>query len=283
MKPTQDPSVQSGNQESAKKHGKTPANQHSLTANASPTGSAQSTAVQNQSADPITALLQQRPKLRRAEKKVINRAAMLQAQVEGIAKSATPRFATSILMPTESGEMLPAKLGERLSNQGGKGGKAKQVTAVMGRPSEYTKEEADIICAWISSGKSMNSYCKQFKRDHVTIYRWLREHADFHARYGRAHEDRADTLVDEMIEIADDSSLAPSIEAVSAAKLRVETRRWIAMKMRASKYGDKVEVKQTGAVNIRIGITAKDAALPAVDVIEDGIPVGTTSAPLINR
>jgi hypothetical protein len=233
------------------------------------------------STDPVVATLSRLTigKPRRAERKVIKQAAMLQAQVEAHAHSAAGKVQTVTIRKTGEGDMLPVKI----APPRGWDSTAKQIKPVetvgkMGRPSEYTAEEGDAICSWISSGKSLNSYCREKHRDHVTIYRWLRERADFHARYAQAHEDRADTLVDEMVQIADDSALAPSMEAVQAAKLRVETRRWIAQKMKAKVYGDKVEVKQTGAVSIRIGMTAQ----PAMQVIDaEGMTVGTADTPLI--
>jgi hypothetical protein len=91
-----------------------------------------------------------------------------------------------------------------------------------------------------------------------TVYRWMREYAQFQERYARAHEDRADTLADEMLEIADDAAGEDcSIEGVAAAKLRVETRKWIASKLRPGKWGEKQTVEHVGGVSIRIGIPQK--------------------------
>jgi hypothetical protein len=99
-----------------------------------------------------------------------------------------------------------------------------------------------------------------------TVYRWMREYARFQERYARAHEDRADTLTDEMLEIADAAAGENcSIEGVAAAKLRVEARKWIASKLRPQKWGEKQVVEHHGAVSIRIGIPQKPVG-NAVDV-----------------
>jgi hypothetical protein len=134
-----------------------------------------------------------------------------------------------------------------------------------GRPSEFTEEEADAICAWIASGASLRSYCAKHGRSMETVYRWMRQHAHFQARYSQAHEDRADTLTDEAIAIADAAAQAPSLESVAAAKLRVETRKWMAAKLRPQKWGEKQVIQHQGAVNIRIGIPQK-ASGDVVDV-----------------
>lgn len=174
-----------------------------------------------------------------------------QLQTQEIAESNRGKIKVKVMAATGEGEHLPV-----VDNRKAKRITAVEEPAVMGRPSEYTEEEGDAICSWIAEGKSLRSYCRTSGRGMPTVYKWLRERADFFARYTQAHEDRADTLVDEMVEIADDSQHAESIEQVTAARLRVDTRKWIAQKMRASRYGDKVEVKQTGAVNIRIGLSA---------------------------
>lgn len=140
-----------------------------------------------------------------------------------------------------------------------------------GRISEYSDEEADTLCAWIQGGGSLNAYCRNAGRKPETVYRWMRENTAFQARYAQAHEDRADTLTDEMLEIADDAANGfggPSIEGVAAAKLRVETRKWIASKLRPQKWGDKQVVEHVGAVSIRIGIPAKAKPLELVEQVE---------------
>jgi transposase-like protein len=138
----------------------------------------------------------------------------------------------------------------------------------MGRPDEYTVEETDILCAWVQGGGSMRQYSANTGRAASTLYRWMREHPDFQSRYSQAHEDRADTLTDEMLDIADDAAKEASIEGVAAAKLRVETRKWIASKLRPQKWGDKQVVEHVGAVNIRIGIPSKQNGLQLVEQVD---------------
>ncbi len=134
----------------------------------------------------------------------------------------------------------------------------------VGRPSEFTEAEADTICAWVAEGGSLRGYCRQSGRSTVTVYGWMRENAGFHVRYRQAHEDRADSLSDEIIDIVDEAALNPSIEGVAAAKLRYEARKWIASKLKPSTWGDKQVVEHKGAVSINIGIPKK----PSPTVIE---------------
>jgi hypothetical protein len=123
-----------------------------------------------------------------------------------------------------------------------------------GRPSEYTVEQADSLCAWVAEGRSLRSWCRQNDRDAQTVYRWLRENKDFHTRYARAHEDRADSLADEIVEIADESQFG-TLEQIQAARLRVDTRKWIAAKLRPSRWGEQQAVEQRSGITFNIGIT----------------------------
>lgn len=210
-------------------------------------------------------------KLTRAERKPLNKAAQLQAEAQAIAAyAAAPPTLTMLqamtaenpaaLVPAQAGDVLRAREGDS-SREGDK----QEETRKPGRPSEYTDEQADHLCGWIACGGSLRGWCKETGRTPDTVYRWMRQDAQFHARYARAHEDRADTLTDEILEIADEASKLPSIEGVAAAKLQVEARKWIASKLRPQKWGDKQLIEHQGNVSIRIGIPQKPAAT-VVDV-----------------
>jgi hypothetical protein len=92
--------------------------------------------------------------------------------------------------------------------------------------------------------------------DASTIFRWLRTKLEFREQYARAKEESADAFVEEMVDIADDGSndfmeelddegktkgWRENGEAIQRSKLRVETRKWVASKLKAKKYGDKVD------------------------------------------
>lgn len=136
----------------------------------------------------------------------------------------------------------------------------------MGRPSEYSIETATAICAEIVDGKSLRSICSSPDMPDVrTVYRWLAKYEDFCQQYTRAKEDQADTLADEIIDIADDISRdtievkgengevvreTPNSEWINRSRLRVDARKWIASKLKPKKYGDKLE--HTGNVEVTL-------------------------------
>lgn len=141
-----------------------------------------------------------------------------------------------------------------------------------GRPSKFTQELADAICLEIAtSNKSLRTICKGLGINVSTILNWLNDpkHAAFLAQYARAKEEQADYLTDEMLEIADDSSrddktikgkdgseiVVENTEWTNRSKLRIETRKWIASKLKPKKYGDKIQTELSGEIKGDIKIT----------------------------
>jgi hypothetical protein len=136
----------------------------------------------------------------------------------------------------------------------------------IGRPTEYTEWEADELCQWIADGNSMNQYCKRTGRRPSTIYRWLSQNGLFREKYSRAHDDRADTLVDHMLAIVDSLPQYVSMEDVKRAELQVNTRKWCAERMRPTKWGMQQQLGNGQPITFNIGITRDMGSLPAVTV-----------------
>ena len=113
----------------------------------------------------------------------------------------------------------------------------------IGRPSEYSDEIADIILGRISEGESLKGICRDLKIMNVTVYSWMRARPSFLTLYAQAREDRADSLGDDLQEIAD----ASTPETVQVDRLRTDVRKFIAAKLNPRKWGDRVQAALTGA------------------------------------
>lgn len=123
----------------------------------------------------------------------------------------------------------------------------------MARPSSFTQAKADLICTRLADGESLRSICStEGMPDRVTVFRWLRERDEFRIQYARAREDQAESIAEEMMEIADDGRrdytedeegrLAVDHDHIQRSKLRVETRKWLLAKMAPRKYGDRLQL-----------------------------------------
>ena len=118
----------------------------------------------------------------------------------------------------------------------------------MGRTSEYTQETADSIYEQIADGRSLRSICADVGMpDKATVFRWLAAHETFRDQYARARESQADSLFDDILEIAD------TAEDAQLARLRVDARKWMAGKLKPKVYGDKIGLDHSGSITVAAG------------------------------
>ena len=95
----------------------------------------------------------------------------------------------------------------------------------------------DEILKRIAKGESLRSICEDdWMPSRESVRRWLDDDADFCAQYARARELQADHYADETLEIA--ASATP--ETVQVARLQIDTRKWMAGKLRPKVYGEKI-------------------------------------------
>lgn len=134
---------------------------------------------------------------------------------------------------------------------------------MAGRPTDYSEALAADICARLATGEPLVKICRD---EHMpgtsTVYRWLAAHEPFRDMYARAREDQADTLADEILDIADEDpavvfekehTSSGELEvarvdsaAVNHQRLRIDARKWIASKLKPRKYGEKVTQEHVG-------------------------------------
>ena len=130
-----------------------------------------------------------------------------------------------------------------------------------GRPTTYTTEIGLEICTRIAEGQPLTKICSQPDfPDVATVYRWLLAHPEFCEIYARAREDQADTLADEIIEIADESK-GENMPGVQSAALRVDARKWVAAKLKPRKYMDSRAVTGLEGGPLQIVISHDDSEL----------------------
>ncbi len=129
-----------------------------------------------------------------------------------------------------------------------------------GRPTDYSQDIADMICERLAGGESLRSICgNETFPARSTVFRWLSLHPEFQDQYARAREAQADAIFDEMIDIADNPLIGEKTKTLPDGKketttgdmiehrrLQVETRKWMAGKLRPKKYGDKVVNEHSG-------------------------------------
>lgn len=125
----------------------------------------------------------------------------------------------------------------------------------MARPSKYSQQLADALCDLLVDGKSLRTICSTAKMpSRSTVIRWLAENEAFRNQYARARELQADTLAEEILDIADKAVLGERLkkdgkgkvverqtgDMVERSKLMIDARKWYAGKLQPKKYGERV-------------------------------------------
>lgn len=145
---------------------------------------------------------------------------------------------------------------------------------LRGRPTLYTPEIGDTICAALATGMSLRSVCRS---DDLPAESTVRDWASnikhpFSAQYVRARELGYLAMADETLEISDDGSndwmekfkdgevigYIENGEAIARSRLRVDTRKWLLSKCLPKIYGDKVTTELTGAGGGPVEIVTTD-------------------------
>jgi len=132
----------------------------------------------------------------------------------------------------------------------------------MARPTAYTLELGERICAELAQGVSLRTVCKADDMPCVaTVFNWFRVHPEFLEHYARAKEESADAMAEEILDIADNAandymealdkdgqaaSWRFNGEHIQRSRLRVDTRKFLMAKMKPKRYGDKVDLNVGG-------------------------------------
>jgi len=131
----------------------------------------------------------------------------------------------------------------------------------QGRQLVFMEDVADKVLERISNGESLRAVCLDPDMpDGSTIRKWLARNPDFARQYAYARDEQADSLFDETIFIADSLGVGVTSEQVQLARLQIDTRKWVAGKLRPKKYGDLVKHEHTGADGGAIALQAVNVA-----------------------
>ena len=129
-------------------------------------------------------------------------------------------------------------------------------------PYKWTNEIEAEIFERIAKGQSVRNICKDdWLPSEATIYRRLSIDDAFCKNYAQARERQADAIFEQCLAIADsqegdvievDGVETTNHDAIARAKLRIDTRKWMAGKLRPKVYGDKLDVNHAGSFNVTL-------------------------------
>jgi hypothetical protein len=164
-----------------------------------------------------------------------------------------------------------------------------------GRPSGYSAELADEICARMNEGRSLKSICEDADMPtQKMVFRWLAKNETFRQKYRACAEIRADALH----EIMQSTALTPlngdivtlkktkdgtfiekrTGDNVERSKLIVHTLMWQIARMAPKKYGDKQSVELAGKDGGDIGVSVRGEATNAVRSVVSALTKGRATS-----
>jgi len=123
----------------------------------------------------------------------------------------------------------------------------------LGRPETeiFNETVADKILDMLADGLSLRAICRTNGLPSGSVIRkWLARNPDFAKQYAYAREEQADTLFDETLAIADAIGDDATNEQIRKAQLQIDTRKWLAGKLRPKKYGDASKHETSGDGNV---------------------------------
>jgi uncharacterized protein (DUF885 family) len=131
---------------------------------------------------------------------------------------------------------------------------AKEHESRTGRPTLKTPEICAEICRRIAEGETMQKILKDPGMPAwTTVHEWRHSDQSFRQDLARAREQQAEVWAEEMLSISDDE--LPTHEAIGRARLRMQSRQWLAGKYNPQ-FADKPNQTQ---VNIGVQVVLPEA------------------------
>ena len=106
-----------------------------------------------------------------------------------------------------------------------------------------------------------------------SVQKYMRAHPDIKRLYEEAVEIRADHLAESLIDISDETPPegldGPQLSAwINQMKIRIDTRKWTAAKLRPKQWGERMDVNVT-QTKISITTALKEAEARLIDNVSD--------------
>jgi hypothetical protein len=151
----------------------------------------------------------------------------------------------------------------------------------IGRPPKYTEEMSKRICDLVAThDMGLPRLCEQYPDlpEQQTINRWRREHPAFSSKYAQAKMEQAELMAESIDDISsdlvnnlyiDNGAIKIDSGLVALARLRIDTRKWLASKLAPKVYGDKAhQAEQSNPQETLTKIAAMVADLNKVNESE---------------
>jgi hypothetical protein len=138
-----------------------------------------------------------------------------------------------------------------------------------GNRPDYGPEVREQILERMACGESLSIICRtRGMPTRTTVLTWVTTDPAFEALYDRARQAMGDALAEQILEIADDTSTDLSDpQSVNRAKLKVDTRKWLASKLFPHRFGDVVRNEVSGPAGGPVAVKQIEDSTPSIRLL----------------
>ena len=111
-------------------------------------------------------------------------------------------------------------------------------------PVAYTSERAEAVLAGMAEGKSLRNVCRELSLDAPGVRKWVIDDVEgFGQRYAHARLLQVEAMADEIRDVAEGADASN----YNAARLQVDTMKWLMSKVAPRQYGERTQLAHTDA------------------------------------
>ena len=107
----------------------------------------------------------------------------------------------------------------------------------------YDAELAQSVLKEMTKGFSLRSIAKRLSFDESTFRSWVVQDAELATQYAHARQQQVEAMADQIREVADNADST----SYNAARLQVDTMKWLMSKVAPRQYGERTQLAHTDA------------------------------------
>lgn len=120
----------------------------------------------------------------------------------------------------------------------------------------FTEEEWQAVLDRIVEGNSLRQICRDLGITPAPVIRWIAKSDERGQQYARAQDERADSLAEEIDELARRAVAEPAL--ANGIRVAIDAKKWIASKLKPKRYGDKIDANISGSVGVKFSVSGLD-------------------------
>jgi hypothetical protein len=141
---------------------------------------------------------------------------------------------------------------------------------------QFRPDIAALILDEVATGAGLKAVCEKLPVDRRTVQHWAAENPEFNRALQHARREGYEVWADEILSIGDEVEGSTDNATVQAARVRIDSRKWLLAKLNPERYGDKVEL--TGAGGRDLLAAAPETQIPrlmqVLAIMLPGMPNG---------